>query len=187
MKSKLIFFFSLICLISCNKQPTSEFETDKTSYTAGDVVKLTNRSIDARSYKWTMPDGQTSSSQNVDYTISQNEPDGTLTFKLEAISKKGNKKSESSKSVTVKAAAGSAMFWNCVTCNGNLPIYVTINGVTKNITNAYSSSPSCGTSDCANFSLKVGTYNYSATDNVLSNWNGTITVKKDVCTKIQLQ
>lgn len=174
-------------IISCNKQPVSEFDTDKTIYNAGEVVKLTNKSVDARSYKWTMPDGQTSSSSSVDYTLSQNEPDGSLTFKLEAISKKGNKRSESSKIVAVKAATGSAMFWNCVTCIGNLPIEVTINGITKNITNAYSSTPGCGTADCANFSLKVGNYSYSATDHVVSNWSGTLTVTKDVCTKIKLQ
>ena len=188
MKNRVI--YSIIALtmviVSCNKQPVSEFETDKTTYTAGETVKLTNKSVDARSYKWTMPDGQTSSSPSVDYTLSQNAPDGTLTFKLEAISKKGNKKSESSKSVTVKAATGSAMFWNCVTCNGNLPIYVTIDGTTKSITNAYSSTPSCGTADCANFTLKVGNYSYTATDNIISNWSGTITVTKGVCTKVQL-
>jgi hypothetical protein len=49
----LLIVTTIISLTSCQKQPSGDFNTDKSEYIAGDVVKLTNTSVDASSYKWT--------------------------------------------------------------------------------------------------------------------------------------
>lgn len=65
-------------------------------------------------------------------------------------------------------------------------ITVQLNGNSANIINSYSSTPACGQSGCAVFNgVKVGTYNYSATDGT-NNWTGTATVTKNGCQLIQL-
>lgn len=169
---------------SCNKQPAADFTLDKSEYTAGDVVICTNKSLDAKSYKWTFPDGQTSASQNVEYTLSNSTPAGVYSVKLEAISKKGNKKSEASKSFTVKAALGEIVFWQAPSCGCGITS-VTINGVTKQITLDFNSTPTCGDNGTATFTLPVGSYSFSATDGSKT-WNGNITVTKNTCNKMQL-
>jgi hypothetical protein len=186
--AKISAIFALACGLlfsSCNKQPTADFTTDKTEYSAGDVVKLTNKSLDAKSYKWIFPDGQTSASPNVDYTLASNITPGVYSIKLEAISKKGNKKSEASKSITVNAAAGQLTVW---TSNSSVnPITVKINNVTLGtITLYYTSNPGCGANGCVTANLNTGVYTISATDGTYT-WNGTTTITKNTCSTFQLQ
>lgn len=173
-----------IFLVGCNKQPASDFELDKSEYTAGDVVKCSNKSLDAKSYKWTFPDGQTSALKDVDYTLSSSTPAGSYSIKLEAISKKGNKRSESSKSYTVKAAVGQVVFWQAPACGCNIT-NVTIGSTTRQITLDFSSVPTCGDNGTATFNLPIGTYSFSATDGTKT-WNGNITITKNNCSKLQL-
>lgn len=191
MKNKIIkslsaLILSSILLTSCQKQPIADFTTDKTEYTAGETIKLSNKSIDADKYKWTMPDGQTATSQNVDYQTSVNTPEGTLTFKLEAISKNGKKTDVATKTVSLKAATGRAMIW---TSNPNVnPIAVSINNIGYGTITMYytGGTPDCGANGCVTATLKVGTYNVSATDGFYT-WTGTITVYANQCSTLQLQ
>ena len=84
MKTRQLFFYVAILMIgltSCKKQPEADFTTDKASYIAGETIKLTNKTIDGVTYLWTMPDGQTATSKDVNYTTDVNENDGTLIFK----------------------------------------------------------------------------------------------------------
>jgi len=176
----------LTIITACQRQPSADFTTDKNSYTAGETVKLTNTSVDASKYKWTMPDGQTSSSENVDYTISENTPDGTLTFTLEAISKNGNKSDEAVKTVSVEAAEGQLMVW---TSNSNVnPISVYIDNVNMGTITLYYSggTPDCGANGCVTATLNVGTYSVYATDGNYT-WNGALTVSANQCSTFQLQ
>ena len=188
MKKTKLLLLALITtatiLTSCQKQPTADFSMDKSEYTAGEKVMLTSKSLEAHSYKWTMPDGQTSSSKDVNYTISSSAPDGTLSFKLEVSSKNGKKKDEVQRSVSVKAATGEVVFWQSPSCGCGVT-NVTINGQTKQITSDYTSSPSCGASGVATFSLKAGTYPYTATDGTKT-WNGNSTITAKSCLKFQL-
>jgi hypothetical protein len=171
-------------LISCQKQPNASFKTDKTNYVAGETIILTNTTIEGHSYKWTMPDGQVLTSKNVYYILNGTEPDGMLTFKLEVFSKNGKKKDITQQSVYVKAATGTVTFWNFYATN--YPIGVAINGEMKIINKDYSYTPSCNATGCANFNLKGGTYNYSAFDNLGSQWAGTITIQNNGCLTIEL-
>jgi hypothetical protein len=176
--------FSLL-FIGCNKQPSAEFTLDKTEYSAGDVVKCTNKSIDAKSYKWTFPDGQTSASQNVDYTLSSSLPPGTYSIKLEAISKKGNKISDASKSFAVKTASGQLTVWTSNSLVGQISVKVD-NVAVGTITMYYASNPGCGANGCVTANLTPGSHSIFATDGTYK-WNGTLTVAKDDCSTFQLQ
>ena len=172
-------------MMGCQKQPTASFTTDKTTYTAGETVKCTNASTNGKSYLWTFSDGQTSTAQDVDYTISPNFGAGSITIKLKANSRTSKKTNEVTQIVNVVSAHGTVMFWNCSSCAGNLPISVTIGGSTQFITSAYSSLPNCGTAGCAMFTLDVGSYAFTATDGNIT-WNGTVTVTKGGCFRQEL-
>ena len=170
---------------SCQKQPSADFTTDKSTYIAGDVVKLTNTSIDGSTFKWTLPDGQTSASKNLDYTLNVNQQDATLSFKLEAISKNGSKTDEATKLIAVKAATGQATIW---TSNSNVnPISVYIDNISAGtITSSYNGTPDCGSLGCVTATLKVGTHAVSASDGNF-NWTGTVNVVRDGCSTLVLQ
>ena len=47
-------------------------------------------------------------------------------------------------------------------------------------------NPSCGSVGCANFTLPIGTYSFSASSS-WSDWNGTVTITKNGCTLMLLQ
>ncbi|MBU0613718.1 hypothetical protein KJ766_00315 [Patescibacteria group bacterium] len=171
---------------SCQKQPVASFSTDKDSYTAGETVKLTNNSIDAKSYLWTFPDGQTSVSKSVDYTLNANDAGGTKVFKLEAFSKNGKKTDEATKSITVVAARGDVTFWQH-SSGGYAVTVVTISGVSQSITSDFTAAPDCGASGAANFNGPPGNYSYTAVENGGgATWSGTVTITANSCLTMQL-
>jgi hypothetical protein len=181
----VLFAVIIIALSSCTKQPAANISTDKTTYVAGDVIHLTNTSVDASSYLWTCPNGQTLTAENIDYTTDVNTPAGTLTFTLLASSANGKKNATATKTVTITAAKGNAIFWQ-LTGSGHSVTVVSVNGITSNITSEYSSAPSCGAAGCAVFNdLEIGTYNFGASDGTV-NWSGTVTITKDGCTTKKL-
>lgn len=183
---KLITFSLLaIAITSCQVTPEASFTTDKTEYVAGETIKLTNTTLNGKTYKWTFPDGQTGDVQNYDYKTNDTDPTATLNFKLEAFSSNGKKTDEVSKTVSLKAAEGNVSFWVQTGTAANV-VTVQLNGISGNITNSFSSAPSCGQAGCAVFNgVKVGTYNYTATDGT-NNWTGNVTVTKNGCNLIQL-
>ena len=133
-----------------------------------------------------MPDGQTSTSTNIDYSLPENMADESLTFKLEARSKNGKKTDEAQKIVSVKAATGQITVW---TSNGGVnQISVSIdNSAAGTITQYYvGGSPGCAATGCVTATLKVGSHTISATDGVFS-WSGTMTVTRDGCSQFELQ
>ncbi|MFM2047902.1 MAG: hypothetical protein RI955_448 [Bacteroidota bacterium] len=99
---KPIYFFLLILLFTaCQKQPTANFNFDKSTYTAGDIIHLTDASTNAHSWKWTMPDGKIYTTQNVDFVIDTNDIGGSETVTLEVFSRNGKKVSTVSKTINV--------------------------------------------------------------------------------------
>jgi hypothetical protein len=78
---------------------------------------------------------------------------------------------------------GNVLFWTASDL-GCGDIQVTIEGVTKTIDSYYSASPTCGSSGCANFTLPVGVYSYSASCSSYT-WNGTISCTNNGCSKMQ--
>ncbi len=131
----------------------------------------------------------TSTATNLELSTNDDDGDEFLTVKLEAFSKNEKKKNETSKTITVHAATGDVMFWNCNSCSGVIPISVVLNvdgvNITRTINDSQATTPSCGTSDCANFNgLDVGTYVYGASDGTVS-WSGTVEVTKNTCNKLK--
>lgn len=84
-----------------------------------------------------------------------------------------------------KIKYGNVTFWQ-KTGSGYDVTVVSVNGITSNITQEYSSAPDCGASGCAVFNqLETGTYNYTASDGT-DNWSGTVKVTEDGCTTMEL-
>ncbi len=189
MKKRLNFLLIVLLgvFVSCQKQPTALFSTDKTEYSPGEQIILTNTSIDAKSYIWTISDGQSSVEKNLIYNLNSNQSEGILTFTLKALSRTGKKVSYATKNVTIKKATGNVTFWQ-ITNSGYDITVVTIDGVSSNITDEYPSVPSaCGVAGCAVFNnISVGNHTFSATDGTYT-WNGTVSITKDGCTKFQLK
>lgn len=189
MKNQILFMASAAIatvLTSCQPQPSADFSTDKSQYVAGETVHLTNESVDATKYKWTFPDGQTATSENMDYTINENQQDANLTFKLEAISNNGKKTDDATKTVSVTAATGQLMVW---TANSNVNfITVNINNVNSGTITSYytGSAPDCGSNGCVTSTLTVGTYTIDASDGNYT-WSGTMSVSANRCSIFQLQ
>ncbi|MBC7411014.1 MAG: hypothetical protein H7331_00980 [Bacteroidia bacterium] len=187
IKKLIVGGMSVMLITACQKQPSAEFTTDKTNYVGGDVIQLTNLSVDASKYKWTLADGQTSTSANVDYKTGEDWVNGNLTFKLVATSKNGKKSSEASKTVSIKTATGQLTIWTSKT-NGAGDISVKVDGAyVGNITSYYTvGAPDCAGAGCVFPILKVGSHTISGTDG-LNTWNGTITVAKNTCSFFEFQ
>ncbi len=85
---------------------------------------------------------------------------------------------------TEVGSIGSVLFWTGSDL-GCGDVQVTIEGMTEYIGLYYSSIPSCGSAGCANFTLPVGVYNYTASCSSYS-WSGTISCTPNGCSKMQL-
>lgn len=79
---------------------------------------------------------------------------------------------------------GDVMFW---TRENTQIITVTFRNSNRTISTRYTSStPDCGYSGCATYNdVPTGTYSYHA-ENLYYYWDGSVTVRKDECTKMQL-
>ena len=79
---------------------------------------------------------------------------------------------------------GSVTFWVDSAANN---IRVKLNGATANINTAFpTSTPTCGSSGCANFTMHTGTYSYTATTASNIGYAGTVTITADSCTLVRL-
>lgn len=72
------------------------------------------------------------------------------------------------------------------TDHGCGPINVTINGVTRTISQYYSGGPgNCGATGCANYTLNPGTYSFTASCSGFT-WTGTINITSGGCSLVEL-
>lgn len=175
-----ILFVLVIVLAGCSTDPEANFVFDKNQYFDGETIVLTNTSLNASSFLWTLPDGRLTTSNNLSYVVPDNFS-GDLQFKLEAFSENGRKNGEISKNVKV------VMRGDCVFYSYNYSkIIVTLNNISREITNRTYDAPACGSSGNACFNkLKPGEYDYYATDNYYE-WKGKITIKSGECLKVKL-
>lgn len=83
--------------------------------------------------------------------------------------------------------AGQVVFWeNTSTYGPCSATNVTIGGSTQQITTTSSTTPSCGATGCATFTLNPGTYNYSASCSGTTK-TGSVTIYANQCSKILLE
>lgn len=160
---------------NCTKQPKANFTTDKDEYLTNEIVKLTNSSVDAITYKWVLPDGQTSSSTDIDYKLNTNLNDTILTFKLDAFSKKGKKTSTVIKSILVKASGQVTIR----TTNSGFPHKIYIDNIyVGSITEMYYSNLGCNANSCLTTRLKTGKHEVLVVSDSSSNITGSIWIYK---------
>lgn len=85
----------------------------------------------------------------------------------------------------------------CCTYQGKVTFYYNSGGTnatvnidgqvgTVNGSYYYASTPACGAAYCANFTLPIGTYSYTASS-TYTNWNGSVTITKNGCATVLLQ
>ncbi|MCE3259308.1 MAG: hypothetical protein K0S12_949 [Bacteroidetes bacterium] len=181
--STLTAFLAIILLgISCNKQPTAAFTTDKTVYEAGETVKLVNKSTHGDSYIWTLPNGQVTT-PDASFTLDEYQS-GQFTFRLTAFSKKNKKVSQAEQTVTVNPSSrGAVVFWLSSSSNYATPMSITISGVgSQQISEKLSGTPDCNHAGCAVFKgLTPGVYTWYAGFN-----SGTIAIVAGTCLKVKM-
>ena len=185
----LLYVLMLLIFVTCGcqKQPTASFTLNKSEYKVGEIVLITNTSVDAFSYHWTLPDGSTSTAQTPSYITSKHDRD-VLTFRLIAESKNGKKTSEATQMAQLQRT-GDCVFWMSQPTSV-VDVTLSQNGSridTRLITVYYSSgTPDCGSDGCAVFNdLAPGVYSFYA-ENLLYYWFGNITIKADECSKMRL-
>jgi hypothetical protein len=83
-------------------------------------------------------------------------------------------------------ATGNVVFWVDSAAN-NTKVTLNVNSGPAYINTAFpTTTPTCGTTGCANFTLHVGTYTYTAITAANIGYTGTITVGNDSCTLVRL-
>lgn len=88
--------------------------------------------------------------------------------------------------MTMEHANMKEMLLSGINSNGSSAT-VTVGGKTGYITKYYSIyNPSCGSTGCANCTLQISSYSYSAFS-IWSTWNGIVTVTKNGCSLMLLQ
>ncbi|UAY52881.1 hypothetical protein [Ferruginibacter albus] len=78
---------------------------------------------------------------------------------------------------------GNAIFWyNSGGTNATVTIHTTTGDVKGTINGSYyyNSTPACGSNYCANFTLPIGTYTFTASS-LVHNWSGTIIITANGC------
>jgi PKD repeat protein len=138
MKNNFLLLLALLLFAACQKQPTANFNTDKTLYYAGETVHLTDASTNAQHWYWTMPDGTYKTGQTVDYVIDTNDLGGNETFALTVTSKNGNKLSTISKTVQISQPIDASDYFShgTVTNQGiTYPNFISTNHQTVQVAN----------------------------------------------------
>jgi len=123
MKKYFLFLFALLLFAACQKQPTANFNTDKTLYYPDETIHLTDASTKAHHWLWTLPDGSTSNSQNVDFVIDTNNIGGSYSISLKAASKNGNRTSTITKSIEISQKIYASDFISIADSNNISPSY----------------------------------------------------------------
>lgn len=181
-----LLFLLVLVFGSCTKEPKAGFETDKSEYTTGDVVTLTNTSTNATKYEWTFADGSSSDQKDISVTLPSNLAGGNYVIKLKATTKNGKKSSETSKAIAVKPGQGNFAIW---TANKlATKVTISINGSAKmpGTLSLFSSFPGCGTPGCMSYMTSTGLYSILV-ESGSNSWSGFVSVSRGQCTNFELK
>ncbi|CAG0954252.1 hypothetical protein FLAV_00356 [Flavobacteriales bacterium] len=161
MKNKFFLIVAMIGIVvtsSCTKKPEASISTSTKDAKVNQSVKFTSTSKNAKSVKWTFPDGQTFNSNEVDFTFTS---PGDKQVKLEAFSKNQKKKSETSVVIKVEEDTGDLTMWleDDVDLDDVYEVWVSLNDDWKDISDFLEFQPQCNDINCANFkSITAGTH-----------------------------
>ncbi len=150
-------------------KPTANFTSDKTSYTVGEQIYLTNTSADAANLLWTLPDGTNATGNVVTFKTDTNTAKDYI-FKLEAFSKSGLKSNAIEKSFSTFMPKGkitlySASHW------WYQGIHLTLDGVEQGTCTLLPNMPSdCAQTGYTNFNLDAGVHSLHFFYSHAGNW-----------------
>lgn len=154
----LLIAFSFACKKKAEEMPIAEFTFDKSEYMAGDIIHVTNTSVNAKTFRWTFPDGTTSRDQHTSFQTVKSQDASNPAFKLEAFSESGDKSDFIVKSVTLKPTTGTLLLYGEV--GFSTPADIEIDGQKRgSFTIPASISPNvpeCGQQGYPQFSLALG-------------------------------
>ena len=157
---KNLLLVAILLLVSCKKEekaptvtntytdeaynealPVAGFTSNKSTYTAGDLMVFTSNSTNAHSLRWTLPDGTTSRDSSVSYTSDPYAGGTSLNVKLEAISKSGLKSDYVVKGYKLANAQGKVTLFSTPFFNAtNVNIF--IDGISKGTGDFLGAAPS---------------------------------------------
>jgi PKD repeat protein len=87
MKRLILILFTIqILLVSCHRDPVSDFTASATEVGIGESIIFTNRSLDGINFEWDFGDGYTSTNYNVTHSYAEA---GIYTVQLKAFGKDG--------------------------------------------------------------------------------------------------
>jgi hypothetical protein len=166
-------------------KPSADFSTDKTEYVGGDTIRFTNISTNADTYRWTLPDGQTSKMVNITYIIPDLPVEQSLPFKLEAFSKSGNKSDYSAKIIKAIPAEGELVLY--FSNNFLLSPSIKIDG--KNVSSVpgfvpTANAPACGQQNFPTYKLRPG--NHVVTVSEASTYTKNVIVIAGSCVALKM-
>lgn len=163
--SLLLFLFSTckkdaVTQVAEEKVPVADFNFSKSEYSSGETIELTNNSVDAETFRWTLPDGTTSKSKSISFVPPSSNLSQTFTFRLDAISKSGTKSDYVVKRITVKPPTGQLLIVVGDFYDGT-QVYLTIGSESKGLVTLKSypgslSSVNCGDERFLNYEVPVG-------------------------------
>ena len=165
------------------KQPSADFTFSKAIYVAGETIELINTSINSDTYRWTFPNGTTSKTKDLSHITSETQGNSTLTFKLEAFSKSGNKFDFAVKEVPISPAKGSIVLYDLGALSDlTTEIKIDAESLGSIKIPGTTTIPNCGQSGFPTFDVIVGTHVLT----VGGFWAKSFEIKKGVCTKFDI-
>lgn len=172
----------IILLTACAKQPKADFTMEKTHYTEGDFVVCINNSTDAKSSKWTFPDGTTSMQRNASWPIMPGTAAGEKAIKLEVFYGR-NKSDEITKTFTLNPQYCTLTVWASNSAQ-SLSVYLD-NAYWGVISTYYTSDPGCNAAGCLSKVLAPGDHTLQVTNGSLM-WSSTVNIGSSNCQTYKL-
>jgi PKD repeat protein len=153
----IIAFIVILTLVSCGKAPVAGFNTDKTEYINGEVIKLTNTSVNGSSYKWTGSgiNGELTSQDAQIITSGA----GIYNVTLTVFNKSSKRFNKISKGIKVANPGGVVSFYTLNASILPITVYVDTNPI-GTINQAGNSVPACGASGCLTTNIDAGQHQY---------------------------
>lgn len=174
---KKVIALTLLATLLFGCKPDVSFTTDSAQYGPGEIIHFTNTSKKGKKYKWTFPNGTTSTSENPIFIIPSNQPLGTITVKLEASSIAGIRHAEIDRTLSI-GGTGNVTFWS----SSNWNYYVTVDGnQTEYASSMTLNTPACGETYLANFTLPVGSHTYKIIKGSSTLGSGTVVITRNNC------
>jgi hypothetical protein len=188
--SSLIFI--LLCLgtgWACVKeeadvQPVADFSFDKSEYVEGDTVKLINRSTNAGSYHWTLPDGTGPRTENASFPTEILSTDRTVQVKLEAVSPKRILFDWKTKEVRILAGKGQLVIYQDFYDTAQVELAFDMQTLNSTLLKT-TAEPNCGQSGHPTYNLKSGNHLVHVKINGLA-FTQLITITQNQCVRWKL-